>query len=56
MLSPGPHECRFVFDEQPLDGSKLFRLESQVTGQRHRIEPELGGLVVPVDVDVRRLD
>ena len=56
MLLPGRQQRRFVRDEQSLDGPKLLRPESEVASQRDRIEPELGGQVVTVDVDVRRLD
>jgi len=55
MLLLGRQKRRFVFDEQSLDGPKLLRLEAQIASQRDRIEPELSGYVVPIDVDVRRL-
>lgn len=41
--------------DQPLNVSQLMCPESDITGQRYRIEPELCAKSVSVDMDVRRL-
>ncbi len=44
-----------MFYYQPLNATELTRIKSEVAGQCDRLEPKLGGLIIPVYMYMRRL-
>jgi len=46
---------RLVFLQQSLNPSQLNWAEAEITGQRQRLQPKLGRLIVAINVDVRWL-
>jgi len=44
-----------MFPNNLLDFAQFSCTEAEITGKGHWLEPELGGQIIPVNVDVRRL-
>lgn len=45
----------FILFNQPLDATQLPAFEAATVLQPNRLEPELGEIIVPFDMDVNRL-
>jgi len=52
---PAPQQGFSVVLDQALNPTDLSRLEPATVLEPNRVEPELGGVLIALDVDVRRL-
>lgn len=52
---PCLQQARLMLDDEPLDALQLNCTESKVTRQRDGSQPELRGLIITIDVNVRRI-
>jgi hypothetical protein len=55
VVIPCLQQGNSILENQALDGPQLPRREAKVSGERNRLEPELGRSPISVDMYVRRL-